>query len=122
MWGACPTPLSATQDTDCQSVPYRYSYIEHRHREVHIGDKIHSMDGQQVIQHAIDQKLIRFVPRSCFWVCVQGAYGSKFHIFQIKEDLKAARFRYSKDLGWHRRRKGYYASRRGIEHRRNNDW
>ena len=79
--------------------------------------------AQQAIQSAIDQRLIRLVHRSPFWVCVQGAHGSKSHIFQLKEDLKAARFRYSKDIGWHKRRTGYTSrGMKNCEYRRNDDW
>ena len=65
--------------------------------------------AEQVIRLAIERRLIRLEFRSSVWVCLPGTRGNKSYLFNIKEDLKAARFRYSKELGWHRRT--YSASR-----------
>ena len=65
--------------------------------------------AEQVIRLAIERRLIKLEFRSSVWVCLPGTRGNKSYLFNIKEDLKAARFRYSRELGWHRR--GYSASR-----------
>ena len=61
--------------------------------------------SQQIVDSAIQQRLIRFVPDGSHWLVVPGSNGNNRHIFLMKNELKAAKFRYNKRLGWHKKRR-----------------
>ena len=62
--------------------------------------------SQQVVDSAIQQRLIRFVLDGSHWRIIPGSNGNNRHIFLIRNELKAAKFRYNKQLGWHKKRRG----------------
>ena len=57
---------------------------------------------QEKLQSAVDRKLVRMEDRGEVWVCVPGEHGHSCYIFNIKDRLKADRFKYSSELGWHK--------------------
>jgi len=57
---------------------------------------------QEKLRSAVDRKLVKMEDRGGAWVCVPGAKGHKNYIYQIKDRLKADRFKYNDELGWHK--------------------
>lgn len=57
---------------------------------------------QEKLRSAVDRELVKMEDRGCVWVCVAGAKGHKNYIYKIKDRLKADRFKYTGDLGWHK--------------------
>ena len=56
---------------------------------------------QEKLRSAVDRELVKMEDRGGVWVCVPGAKGHKNYIYQIKDRLKADRFKYG-ELGWHK--------------------
>ena len=61
---------------------------------------------QEKLQSAVDRKLVRMEDRGHVWVCVPGGKGHSSYIFNVKDRLKADRFVYSSELGWHKSKSG----------------
>ena len=59
---------------------------------------------QEKLRSSVDRELVRMEDRGDMWVCVPGAKGHKNYIYQIKDRLKADRFKYNGELGWHKRK------------------
>ena len=59
---------------------------------------------QEKLRSAVDRELVKMEDRGEMWVCVSGAKGHANYIFQIKDRLKANRFKYNGELGWHKRK------------------
>ena len=59
---------------------------------------------QEKLRSAVDRELVKMEDREGVWVCVAGAKGHKNYIYQIKDRLKADRFKYNGELGWHKRK------------------
>ena len=57
---------------------------------------------QEKLRSAVDRELVKMEDRGGVWVCVAGAKGHKNYIYQIKDRLKADRFKYNGELGWHK--------------------
>jgi len=67
---------------------------------VSVTDAMKTVQGK--LRSAIDRELVKMEDRGEMWVCVSGAKGHKNYVFQIKDRLKADRFKYNGELGWHK--------------------
>ena len=57
---------------------------------------------QEKLRSSVERELVKMEDRGGVWVCVPGAKGHKNYIYQIKDRLKADRFKYNDELGWHK--------------------
>lgn len=57
---------------------------------------------QEKLRSSVDRELVKMEDRGEMWVCVPGAKGHKSYIYKIKDRLKADRFEYTRELGWHK--------------------
>jgi hypothetical protein len=57
---------------------------------------------QEKLRSSVERELVKIEDRGEMWVCVPGAKGHKNYIYQIKDRLKADRFKYNGKIGWHK--------------------